>query len=91
MIHTHPYATDEEMWACLNVPQSIIDLDPDIFGELVETYNNKPSQGDIDFLEDLFENGIEIEGYIIDDNGIIGYNKDINLDDLIDFHTRCAY
>ncbi|MCH8556569.1 MAG: hypothetical protein LAT84_02045 [Balneolia bacterium] len=91
MIHTHPYTVGEEMWACLNVPQEIIDLDPDGFSSIVKKYNNNPSDHDINFLNSLSSIGVNIDGYILDKNGIIKYDKNSTVAEVDLYAIRCGY
>jgi len=93
MVHSHPYSTNEKMFACLGIPQSIIDLDPVGFSELVKEYKNLPSENDVNLLKEFESQGFNIDGYIIDQEGITRYDFQTNLDNpqTMGKNERCGY
>lgn len=57
-------------------------------------YESVPSNADIGFLKNLEDQGVNIDGYIIDDEAIVKYDADTPIDpdpeDVPDW-TRCGY
>jgi len=97
MVHSHPYSTNEKMFACLAnnellTPETILTFKDQLEGA-AELYQNKPSQNDIDLLEGFASQGISIDGYIIDNEGITKYNDQSNRNDpqTMESNERCGF
>ncbi|MBN2731004.1 MAG: hypothetical protein JXR26_01120 [Balneolaceae bacterium] len=94
MLHTHPFNTNEKMYSCLGVSESLVQQFKNKFDQIVKKYKNIPSKGDIKFLKDIHDKtGINLDGYIIDENGIKKYDKDTNRNDpsTMTPYDRCGY
>jgi len=93
MVHSHPYSTNEKMIECVNAPLWMQEKFPDKVEEVAKKYKNLPSQNDIDLLEDFASQGIIIDGYIIDNDGITQYDSQSTLNNPQTMTTedRCGY
>lgn len=93
MLHTHPFTRNEKMYSCLGVSKVLIQQFPNTFNQVVKKYNNQPSPNDIDIIKGFKNAGIDIDGYIIDKQGIIKYDETAKQNDpsTFDKKGRCAY
>ncbi len=53
----------------------------------------QPSPGDLELMKTFAQAGLDIDGYIIDEQGIVKYDKNTieNDNSTMTTHTRCAY
>lgn len=83
VIHTHPFSTGEKMWSCLGLSESFINQFKSSLEQAVEKYENTPSPDDIMFLNDINQQtGLDIDGYIIDESGVIKYDKSTDVENV---------
>ncbi len=94
IIHTHPFTTGEKMYSCLGAPNmAIAEMIANLDTTILNIYDNQPSVDDLEMIKTINEEGFDIEGYIIDEQGIVNYDEETIEDDndTITTHERCAY
>ncbi|MCR9133150.1 MAG: hypothetical protein NXI08_11265 [bacterium] len=94
IVHTHPFTTGEKMYSCLGAPNMVIaEMIEDVNPDIIEIYENQPSPGDLDMIKTINEHGFDLDGYIIDEQGIVNYDEETVKDDssTMKNYERCAY
>lgn len=93
MLHTHPFTIGEKMYSCLKAPVAVIQQFQGQFDQVVKKYNNQPSPGDIELMNTFAQAGFDLDGYIIDEQGIVKYDENTveNNSSTMTTHSRCAY